>query len=201
MFSDTLQIRLSVSMESLFKHLLTHCDDYDIQTFELIKSDGCGYITTLYDVSLIIDMSMIGNITSPELSRVLHDTSDQYHVIILAIPKPQTSDYMHSMITLTMYMILVNKVDMYPRLTVYCTPTIRVASIPTDDTHDERQSQFHLSVRNHRRKLGYGSLNTPTSGSGIVINDNVIQEEMRAVKVCKLVSLSFYLYRNILKIL
>ena len=142
---------------------------------------------------------MIGNITSPELSRVLHDTSDQYHVIILAIPKPQTSDYMHSMITLTMYMILVNKVDVYPRLTVYCTPTIRVASTPTDDTHDERQSQFHLSVRNHCRKLGYGSLNKYTYiWFG---NCYVIQEEMRAVKVYKLVGLSFYLYRNILKIL
>ena len=45
------------------------------------------------------------------------------------------------------------------------------------------QSQLHVSVRNHRRKLGYGSLNSPSSVSEVVINPSVMAEEMDGVKV------------------
>ena len=45
------------------------------------------------------------------------------------------------------------------------------------------QSQLHVSVRNHRRKLGYGSLNSPSSVSEVVINPSVTAEEMEEVKV------------------
>lgn len=172
-------------MESLFKHLISHCDDYEIETFELIQSDDVsrgGFVTTLYDVSLIIKMSSLGNIISPELSRIQQDTCDQYNVIILAIPKPQTSDHTQPRITLTIYLILVNKFETYPRLTVHSPDTVSSHVNRSIEDDDDRQSQLNLSVRNHRRKLGYGSLNTPSS-SEVVINNFIIHEELKAAKV------------------
>jgi hypothetical protein len=181
---DVLELEISVPMESLFKNIVSHCDQYDIQTIEMIQSNdigGCGFTTTLYDVSLFINMATLGNITTPELSRILHDTANQYNIIILAVPN---SDHSNSTISLSIYMILVNKHDKFPRLTVYSPLVGGGATTPTEDLDlvNEKQSELHLSVQSHRRKLGYGSLNTPTGGSSVVINESIINEEMKGLK-------------------
>ena len=51
------------------------------------------------------------------------------------------------------------------------------------DSETMSQSQLHVSVRNHQRKLEYGSLNSPSSVSEVVINPSVMAEEMDGVKV------------------
>ena len=180
-------------MESLYKHILTRCSEYDIQTLELVQSsrDGSGLSPTLWDISLMIDLapSIIGPMTTPELSRILHDTRELYHVIILALPiVPAEDDHTHQFFSFTIYMLLVNKNEVFPRLTVNTPFLSRHLGMSRSDegrleSETMSQSQLHVSVRNHRRKLGYGSLNSPSSVSEVVINPSVMAEEMDGVKV------------------
>ena len=166
-FTDTVTISSSVTMESFYKHIIRHCSEYDIQTLELVQSsrDGSGLSPTLWDISLMIDLapSVIGPMTTPELSRILHDTRELYHVIILAIPiVPVEDDHTHQSFSFTLYMLLVNKNEVFPHLTVN-TPFLshHLGMSRSDKGRPENetmsQSQLHVSVRNHRRKLGYGS--------------------------------------------
>ena len=90
---------------------------------ELVQSsrDGSGLSHTLWDISLMIDLapSVIGPMTTPELSHILHDTRELYHVITLAIPiVPAEDDHTHQSFSFTIYMLLVNKNEVFPRLTV-----------------------------------------------------------------------------------
>ena len=180
-------------MESLYKHIITRCSEYDIQTLELVQSsrDGSGLSPTLWDISLMIDLapSIIGPMTTPELSRISHDTRELYHVIILAIPiVPKEDDHIHQYFSFTIYMLLVNKNEVFPRLTVNTPFLSRHLGMSRSDegrleSETMSQSQLHVSVRNHRRKLGYGSLNSPSSVSEVVINPSVMAEEMDGVKV------------------
>ena len=86
LFTDTITISLSVTMESLYKHVIRRCSEYDIQTLELVQSsrDGSGSSPTLWDISLMIDLapSVIGPMTTPELSRILHDTRELYQLFV-----------------------------------------------------------------------------------------------------------------------
>ena len=197
---------LSVTMDSLMKHLLSNCKDYSLDTLELLHmmTDGSESsttsATTLYEVALMIDLSSIGNVTTPEISRLIYDTRDQYHVIILAVLANGQSDsssaHNKKALSLSVYMILVNKVDVFPRFTLPSSlisrnSATKIASPVTSlgngggkmETLVERESTLNASVRDHRRKLGYGSLNTPSAGSEVVINVEIIEEEMNGLKV------------------
>ena len=201
-------MRLSVTMESLMKHLLSNCKEYSLDTLELLHTttdsseSATPTSTTLYEVALMIDLSNVGNVTTPEISRLIYDTREQYHVIVLAVLSNSQSDsssaHSKKSLSLSVYLILVNKVEVYPRLTVF-SPLInrnKVTSPPSFnlgssgnkmetllEAEKERESNLNASVRDHRRKLGYGSLNTPTAVSEVVINQEIIEEEMSGLKV------------------
>lgn len=193
-----------MTTDSLFKHILSHCKEYSLQTLELIHTeDTIDTPSSLYEVALMIDLSQIGNITTPEISRVIDETRDQYHVVVLGVPfiasKSQSPlDSNHKLLSLNIYMLLVDKVEMYPRLTVISPigtrkETSEISSNRIDEvvvsvvssSEDEKESKLRESVRDHRRRLGYGSLNTPSAGSEIVINEGLIMEQMNGLKVSR----------------
>ena len=183
---------MSVSSQSLYTHILGHCNEYGLQTVEVIQdgSGGCGS-STAWNNCLMIDLSpsVMGLTTTPELCRILHETREDYDVILLAIPVLDGGGPPTNILPLKLYMLLKNKLEIYPRLTVNSplTSTVRkMASRHSEEEESmevEEQSQLHLSVRNHRRKLGYGSLSTPSAASQVVLNTTIMDEQMEGLKV------------------
>ena len=120
LFSFT-DVSLSVRMLSFYKHILTHCNLYE--TLELVQSnkDRSDLSPTLWDINLMIDLaqSVIEPMTIPKLSRIICMIQENYHVIILAIIiVPGEDDYTHKSISFTLYMLLVNKNELFPCLTI-----------------------------------------------------------------------------------
>ena len=90
---------------------------------ELVQSnkDRSDLSPTLWDINLMIDLaqSVIEPMTIPKLSRIICMIQENYHVIILAIPiVPGEDDYTHKSISFTLYMLLVNKNELFPCLTI-----------------------------------------------------------------------------------
>ena len=162
----------------IYKHIVTHCTDYDLKTFELhhgkYKSSS-----DVSDVGLMINLcpSTIGPTTTPEISRILTDTQDFYDSLVVIVPILLESRNLQ----LQIYMTLVNRTDKFPRLTVNLSPH-QLQLVENDDSM-EMQSQLHCSVRTHRRKLGYGSLSSPSAASQLVINSLVIRDHVSALQV------------------
>ena len=162
----------------IYKHIITHCTDYDLQTLELChrKDKSSSFVT---DIGLMINLSpsMVGPTTTPEISRILADIQDFYFALVVIVPVTLEAYNLQ----LHVYVILVNKTDVFPRLTVNLSPP-KVRSRANDDS-SEVQSQLHSSVCTHRRKLGYGSLSSPSAASQLVINSLIIREHVSALQV------------------
>ena len=174
---------------SLYTHILGHCSDYNFQTVDVIQTsgDGCGS-SNAWDNCLMIDLrpGVIGTITTPELSQVIRETKDLYNVMVLAVPDVDGGEEPVAMeLPLKIYMLLVNRIDMYPRLTIDSPFISSTRRIPDGSTisHKEDQSQLHDSVKFHRRKLGYGSLGSPSSVADMVFNPHLLKELMSGLKV------------------
>ena len=120
LFSFT-DVSLSVRMQSFYKHILTHCNQYE--TLDLVQSskDRSDLSPTLWDINLMIDLaqSVFEPMTIPKLSRIICMIQENYHVVILAIPiVPGEDDYTHKSISFTLYILLVNKNELFPCLTI-----------------------------------------------------------------------------------
>ena len=63
--------------------------------------------------------SVIEPMTITKLSRIISMIQENYHVVILAFPiVPGKDDYSHKSIYFTLYMLLVNKNELFPCLTI-----------------------------------------------------------------------------------
>ena len=197
---DQITINVSVPSRSLYTYIIGHCADYNLQRIDTIQAsgDGCGS-SIAWDNCLVIDLrtAVIGLTTTPELSQVIKETKDLYNVMVLALPEVNKGEEpVSTEIPLIIYMLLVNKLELYPRLTAD-SPLIssyrRLSAMGNDGggvggggvggSDHERQSRFHDSVRLHRRKLGYGSLGSPSSASEMVFNPHILRELMSGLKV------------------
>lgn len=191
---------VSVSPEVLYKHVITHGGEFNVQAFELEcnppeSSESQSTSNALTNVCLFMDLSpsTVGLTTTPELSRILHDTCEDYHIIILVLLDDMVLPA--SSLSLRLFLLLVNKMEQFPRLTINSPAvshpkgsTMRSAitcvSPDLDEVQDGRQeSLLHHNVRSSRRKLGYGSLSSPSSVSQVVINPTVIAEQMAGLQV------------------
>ena len=184
-------VHVTVPSQSLYTHILGHCSEYDVQTLAVIQTSGEGCGSSLaWDNCLMIDLrpSVIGPTTSPELSHILRETHDTYNVIVLAIPDVNDGKLPEpTSLPLVIHMLLVNKLELYPRLTVD-SPLVSsghkpVRAEPQDSGLREKESRLQGSVRLHRRKLGYGSLGSPSSASQVVFNSAFLEELMAELKV------------------
>ncbi len=185
---DSINMSVSVPSRTLYTHILSHCSDYNLQTVDIIQTsgDGCGS-SLAWDNCLMIDLrpGVIGTVTTPELSQVLRETKDVYNVIVIALPDINGGEEPVAMeLPLKIYMLLVNRVDIYPRLTidspVVSSSNRKLAGISLPE---DRQSQLHDSVKFHRRKLGYGSLGSPSSVADMVFNPHLLKELMNGLEV------------------
>ena len=68
------------------------------------------------DVSLVIQANKLvsGQMTTPELSCILSDAQDCYHISIIALPELDSS---RKLLDLHLYLFLINKQDKFPCLT------------------------------------------------------------------------------------
>ena len=91
---------------------------------------------------------------------------------------------------LTYFLLLVHKSDKFPRLTrdspdhspaCHALPP-SLLDRDSDNEGTNQESELNIQVREHRRKMGFGSLSTPTLASQIVLNKLLIEEHMRGVK-------------------
>ena len=87
---------------------------------------------------------------------------------------------------LVFYLLLVNKEDIFPRLT--CSgPHLRASChpLPPNTPQSEpgaEESDLHLKVMEHRRKMGFGSLATPSAASQIVLDRERVDQQMHGVQ-------------------
>ena len=111
--------------------------------------------------------SVIEPMTIPKLSRIICMIQENYHVIILAIPiVPGEDDYTHKSISFTLYMLLVNKNELFHvSLSTFLSHHMGTSRSDKGRLDSETMSQIQLdvSVRSHQRKLGYDNLNSPSS--------------------------------------
>ena len=146
------------------------------------------------DICLLIDVSprSLGPTTTPELSRLLENFEESYFIrqalpLLSTVPLLTQSDWFfrvlmmykpedHSRhLNLSFFLLLVNKFDSFPRLTcdssqLGTTHHPFPHTIPLDPPQQGRdESDLNFNVRKHRRKLGLGSLTSP-SGPLQVIN-------------------------------
>ena len=184
----------------LYKYVITHGAEFNVQTLELEhnpseSSESISGSSALAKVSLFMDLSpaTVGLTTTPELSQILQVTCEDYHIIILVLLDNNVLS--SSSLSLWLFLLLVNKTERFPRLTIDASAvshskgssthsTLSPMSIdPVEVQGGSKESLLHHSVRNSRRKLGYGSLSSPSSGSQVVINPNVISEQMTGLQV------------------
>ena len=139
--------------------------------------------------------------TTPELSQLLSDAQDCYHISILALPE---LDARRKVLTLHLNLFLVNKNEIFPCLTLQSPSIVAWPLEPGihvlpgrkeleqgEEEEEEGGSMLNRNIRSHRRKLGYGSLSSPSSGS-LVISPIVIGMRMEGLQVS---CLSVCLYR------
>ena len=202
LFLPTGRVALSVFVnpEVLYKYVVTHGTEFNVQTLELEhnppgSSESASISSALTKVSLFMDLSpaTVGLTTTPELSQILQVTCEDYHIIILVLLDDTVLST--SSLSLRLYLLLVNKTECFPRLTIDApavspskgssthSATSAMFMDPAEVQSGGHESLLHHSVRNTRRKMGYGSLNSPSSGSQVVINPNVISEQMTGLQV------------------
>lgn len=106
------------------------------------------------------------------------------HIIVLP------SENSDQTLKLNYYLLLVHTSDQFPRLTrdspdlrptCHALPTGLLGADP-DFEESNKESELNIKVREHRRKMGFGSLTTPSLASQIVLNQFLIEEHMRGVK-------------------
>lgn len=205
---DYFKIKVSVHSKALYTYIIGHCSDYSVQRIDVIQASGNGCGSSIaWDNCLMIDLrsSITGGITAPELSCVLKETKDMYNVIVLAMPDVnEGAGPVATELPLMIYMLLVNKLEMYPRLTsnsplishtsrkapiVMTSEGEIISAVGRGDSSTslglEKLSELQDSVMYHRRKLGYGSLASPSSTSEMVFNPHVLNELMFRLKVHK----------------
>ena len=181
----------------LYKYVITHGAEFNLQTLELEhnapeSSESVPSGSILTKVCLFMDLSpeSLGLTTTPELSQILQVTCEDYHIIILVLLDDNI--FSTSSLSLRLFLLLVNKTEQFPRLTVDAPVVSRskgsgtrsaLSMDPDEVQGGGQESILHHSVRHSRRKLGYGSLNSPSSGSQVVINPSVISEQMTGLQV------------------
>ena len=136
--------------------------------------------------------SVVGTVMVDELYQVMSRTNDVYNVLILALPDVnEGAGPVATELPLVIYILLVNRLEMFPRLAIdsplVSSRTTRIGGVAGEawsDHASQRESQFHDSVKFHRRKMGYGSLGSPSTASEIVFNPHLLDEFMQGLKVC-----------------
>ena len=190
-----------VNPELLYKYVITHGTEFNVQTLELEhnppeSAESVSGSSDLAKVCMFMDLSLetVGLTTTPELSQLLQVTCEDYHIIVLVLLDNGVPSTTFSL-SLQLFLLLVNKTERFPRLTIDAPAvshskgagTRSIASFMFTDSEEvqggSRESLLHHSVRSSRRKLGYGSLNSPSSGSQVVINPNLISEQMAGLQV------------------
>ena len=163
----------------LYHHIVAHSGVFGIQTVEA-KPTSASSTPNPEDICLLINVSpkSLGPTTTPQLSKLLQDTQENYSIRIITLYKPRLLKDKY--LKLVFYLLLVNKYDQYPRLTCdsphlssskHPEPLMAPLGSPIKE-YDE--SDLNFSVRKRRRKLGFGSLATPSAASQVVINMSVI---------------------------
>ena len=156
LFSFT-DVSLSVRMQSFYKHILTHCNQYE--TLDLVQSskDRSDLSPTLWDINLMIDLaqSVFEPMTIPKLSRIICMIQENYHVIILAIPiyqekmtTPTNQSLSHFICCQSIKMSFFH-VSLSTFLFHYmCTSRSDKGRL---DSETMSQSQLQMSVRDHQK--------------------------------------------------
>ena len=105
---------------------------------------------------------------------------------MLALFTPEGVHDKAHILKLVCYLLLVNKFDQFPRLTCDSQPTSHPlptsSSSPNSIDADNEESALGLKVREHRRRMGFGSLSSPSAASQVVLNTSLIDEQMRNVQ-------------------
>ncbi len=85
---------------------------------------------------------------------------------------------------LVFYLLLVNKEDFFPRLTCKSSEhRLSCHALPPNTPQVQPQeSDLNLKVREYRRKMGFGSLSTPSEGSEIVLDQSKVDQHIRGVQ-------------------
>ena len=78
------------------------------------------------------------------------------------------------------YLLLVNTEDLFPCLTCPELPGSCHALPPTVPAGEK--SDLNLKVREHRRKMGYGLMSTPSVASQLVLDKTKVQGQLQIVR-------------------
>ena len=183
----------SVSPPQLYHHILAHSDVFGMHTLEL-RSSGKRADSSVSDICLHIDVSpqSLGPTTSPQLSKLLRDSQENYAIHIVAT-SDDTSPYR---LQLTFFLLLVNLREQFPRLT-------RESSAISPSSHTMAESQrssvmpsspedpipgssseteLYLSMKKQRIKLGLDPNVHSEVTQQLVSDEGLVREHMRGLQ-------------------
>lgn len=175
-----------VKPAQLYHHILAHSDVFGMQTVELQSTSSPPDAKGNICLHINVCPQSLGPTTSPQLSKLLEDAQEHYHIHIIALCEDKS---LHSL-ELVFYLLLVDKYDKFPRPTCesaqlpssqYGTYSSKLAVSPEELTQST-ESELHLSVRKHRLKLGLEPVHRSSTASQLVLDGNLIQEHVRSLE-------------------
>ncbi len=210
--SETLRVPTSVPPRQLYLHLVSHCKEFGTTTLDLkLHPAGSAAPDTAPEIGLLINVckDSLGPTTSPQLSllmqenKVSHSYSTiriiakfpslppfqaSYSIRVVAIFTPlESSSDQVQYLQLVFYLLLVNKEDLFPCLT---SPSPQHSAschalpptAPQREAEEEEESDLHLKVQEHRRKMGYGIRPSGSPASQLVLDKEKVEGQIHAVR-------------------